>query len=101
LMLHNDGRRVVHPLLGYIEERRRERERWVGALVDTHVQRRVIVGGADPVSGLHMLRRYEALVPNPDTVLLPSIGHYPQVEAPREVTDAFLQFHERLANGPT
>jgi pimeloyl-ACP methyl ester carboxylesterase len=98
LMLHNDGRRVAHPILGYIEERRRERERWVGALVETRVPKRLIVGGADPVSGVHMLRRYEALVPHPDTVLLPDVGHYPQVEAPLAVTQAFLQFHDRLAN---
>ena len=98
LMLHNHGRRVVHAILGYIDERRRERERWVGALVETHVPKRVIIGGVDPVSGLHMLKRYAALVPNPDTVLLPDIGHYPQVEAPLEVTRAFLQFHDRLTN---
>ena len=55
----------------------------------------VINGPIDPVSGAHMVERYRELVPNPDTVLLDGIGHYPQVEAPDRVVDAVLDFHAR------
>ena len=48
------------------------------------------------VSGAHMLARYRELVPNPDTVSLPGIGHYPQVEAPEALAEAFLNFIRRL-----
>lgn len=99
LLEHNDGRRVLHKLIGYMAERRAHRERWVGALVTTQVPLRVIDGPLDPVSGAHMVARYRELVPNPDTVLLPGIGHYPQIEDPDGVLRAFLDFHETRLRG--
>jgi pimeloyl-ACP methyl ester carboxylesterase len=96
LASEQDGTRVVPELLGYMEERRRHRARWVGALQTTPVPLRVIDGPEDPVSGAHMVTRYRELVPNPDVVLLDGIGHYPQVEDPRRVVRAFLEFHHRL-----
>jgi len=83
-----------------MEERRQKRERWVGALRSTRVPLRVIDGPEDPVSGAHMVERYRELVPNPDTVLLPGIGHYPQVEDPQGVLRAFLDFHEARLRTP-
>ncbi|MEK7266372.1 MAG: alpha/beta hydrolase, partial [Pseudomonadota bacterium] len=56
---------------------------------------RLIDGGLDPVSGAHLYRHYKELVPNADAVLLEEIGHYPQMEAPGAVVDAFLEFHHR------
>jgi pimeloyl-ACP methyl ester carboxylesterase len=82
------GLRLAPRLLGYIAERRRWRERWVGALVATAVPRRLIVGPEDPVSGRSLLARYRELVPGADVVELPAIGHYPQVEAPAAVLEA-------------
>lgn len=96
LVSANDGVALMPVLLGYMEERRRHRERWVGALRTTRVPLRVIDGPEDPVSGGHMVERYRELVPNADTVLLPGIGHYPQVEDPDGVVRAFLEFHARL-----
>jgi len=97
LVAENDGPAVFPKLIGYMEERKRFRERWVDALVRSPVPLRVIDGADDPVSGAHMAARYRELVPNPDVVLLPGIGHYPQLEAPRAVLDAFFAFHERPA----
>jgi pimeloyl-ACP methyl ester carboxylesterase len=97
LLEHEDGRRVLHKIIGYMAERRAHRERWVGALVNATIPLRVIDGAVDPVSGAHMVARYRELVPNPDTVLLPTIGHYPQVEDPDAVQRAFFDFHETRA----
>ena len=97
LVTHNAGHRQMHRLIRYIEERREHRERWVGALQNTRVPMRLINGPEDPVSGAHMVARYRELVPAPDVVSLPGIGHYPQVEAPRQVLEAFLEFHRKLA----
>jgi pimeloyl-ACP methyl ester carboxylesterase len=95
LVDYNGGSRIAHELLGYMEERRRYRERWVTALQRSDVPLRVIDGVADPVSGAAMVARYRELVPSPDVVELPGIGHYPQVEAPGAVLEAFLAFHRR------
>ena len=62
----------------------------------TRVPMRLINGPLDPVSGEHMARRYLELIPNPDVVLLPEIGHYPQVEAPDLVLQALYDFHVRV-----
>jgi pimeloyl-ACP methyl ester carboxylesterase len=72
----------------------------VGALQKTRVPLRVVNGPQDPVSGAHMVERYRELVPDPDTVLLPGVGHYPQVEDADGVVRAFLDFHVRLGTPP-
>lgn len=96
LIAHNNGQRIAHKLMRYIDERRRNRERWVGALQKTAVPLRLINGPLDPVSGAHMAERYCELVPRPDVILLSQVGHYPQVEAPERVLAALFEFHERL-----
>jgi len=95
LIRREGGNRIMHRLIRYLPERQANRKRWVGALQRTKVPLRVIDGPLDPVSGQHMVDRYRELVPNPDTVTLPGIGHYPQVEDSAGVLKAFLAFHER------
>lgn len=94
LLTENDGLAALPGLIRYIPERRRHRERWVGAMRDAAVPLNLIDGGADPISGAHMAERYRELVPSPDVTLLPAIGHYPQVEAPAEVLAAYLAFRD-------
>lgn len=96
LLLVNDGRRVLPRLIGYMEERRQQRGRWVGALMHSDVPLKLINGEADPISGAHMAARYRELVPAADITLLVGIGHYPQCEAPAAVLDAFLAFRAGL-----
>lgn len=100
LVAHNDGASIAHLLIGYITERREQRDRWVGAMQKTHIPLRFINGPADPVSGRHMAERYRELIPNPDVVLLDGIGHYPQLEAPERVLDAYFEFVGRHSGGP-
>jgi pimeloyl-ACP methyl ester carboxylesterase len=92
VVAYNGGSRISHRLLRYLEERRRRRERWTGALQRTRVPLRLINGAVDPVSGAHMAARYRELVPQPDIVSLERIGHYPMVEAPQAVLEALLAF---------
>ena len=97
LLAHHGGKRIAHKLIRYIPERRANRARWVGALQSASLPLRLIDGPVDPISGAHMVERYRELVPKPDTVLLPGIGHYPQVEDPQGTLRAFLAFHRRIA----
>lgn len=96
LIAHNQGPAVMHRLIRYMPERVQQRERWLSAMQRTRVPLRVIDGGADPISGEHMVARYRALIPDPDTVVLKEIGHYPQVEAASEVLAHYLAFRQRL-----
>ena len=101
LVVEGDGLPLVPQLLGYMKERRLFRERWVGALVSTSVPRRLVVGARDPISGESLIARYRELVPQADVVVLPEIGHYPQVEAPQAVLEALASFPTRPARSGT
>jgi pimeloyl-ACP methyl ester carboxylesterase len=92
---HNDGLRVMPRLIRYLDERRAQRDRWVGALQRSPVPLRFVNGPEDPVSGRHMAERYRELIPNPDVVLLEGIGHYPQLEAPERVLAAWRDLVDR------
>lgn len=97
LLNENDGIAVLHKLIGYMRERKQFRARWVGALMlarEAGVRVRLIDGADDPVSGRHMAARYQQLIKQPDVVLLNGVGHYPQIEAPREVLRAVLSLHQ-------
>jgi pimeloyl-ACP methyl ester carboxylesterase len=91
LVNENDGMRVMPQLIGYIAERKRSRERWVGALVNPPCPVRLINGPLDPVAGADTIARYRELVPNANVVVLDGVGHYPQVEAPSKVLAAVLE----------
>ena len=68
-----------------MNDRNRNRDAWVNALINTSIPIRLVNGPEDPVSGRHLVERYKELVPNPDCVFLDNIGHYPNVEAPQEI----------------
>ncbi|MDO9320777.1 MAG: alpha/beta hydrolase [Pseudomonas sp.] len=94
LIASNNGPAVLHLLIRYIPERRVQRDRWLAAMQREELPLRLIVGAVDPISGVHMLVRYRELLPNADYVLLNTIGHYPQTEAPAEVLQHYLQFRQ-------
>jgi pimeloyl-ACP methyl ester carboxylesterase len=96
LLRQNEGQGVMHRLIRYIPERRRQRARWLGAMQATALPLKLIDGAADPVSGAHMVARYRELIPRADVTELQGIGHYPQVEAPEQVLAAYLEFRARI-----
>lgn len=96
LMVHKGGKNIVHKLLRYMPERKQHRERWVGAIASAPCPVLLLNGPEDPVSGRHMARRYEELIPNPQVISLEGIGHYPQVEAPEQVLSHYLNFLKSL-----
>lgn len=98
LIARDNGPAVMHRLIHYIPERRQQRDRWVAAMQKGGVPLRVIDGAVDPISGAHMVERYRELIPQPDTVLLEGIGHYPQTEAPCQVLQHYQAFRTGLAN---
>ena len=97
LMIYNGGNLVLHKLIKYINERRANRDRWVGALSDSQCKIGLINGPADPISGRHAAEYYQKTVRKPWVKLLPEhIGHYPQVESPEAVLEAYQEFCKEL-----
>jgi pimeloyl-ACP methyl ester carboxylesterase len=96
LISHNDGKQF-HNLITYMTDRKTHRERWVGALRQSEIPIGLINGSVDPVSGAHMVERYREVVSRDHFIVeLPTIGHYPQVEAPAEVLEAYFRFLRQL-----
>ena len=82
-----------------MRDRIEHRERWVTALQKSVIPLALINGSVDPVSGAHMVARYLQLQCRLDYLKeLPAIGHYPQVEAPVDVTASYLEFRRALQN---
>lgn len=92
LIKREEGASALAGLIAYIPERIRHRQRWVGALQNTDLPLALIDGLSDPISGAHMVRRFRELINTARIVELESIGHYPQIEAPKRVVEAYLDF---------
>jgi len=89
----NNGRAVIPKLIYYMQERKVNRSRWVGALEQSNavaIPLHLIDGVIDPISGAHLVKRFRELIPGARVTELPEIGHYPQVEAPESVVQAFI-----------
>lgn len=96
LVAENNGIAMLPRLIRYIEERKIYRERWVMPLVNMVVPIRLINGIEDPISGKHLADRFAEIIPQADIVLLENCGHYPHVETPEAVLNAFFAFHDKL-----
>ena len=57
----------------------------------------LVWGEHDEVVPLPVMRRFEELLPNARTILMPKIGHVPQMEAPRQVAADYLRFRASLS----
>lgn len=91
ILEYNDGKRVLHKVGRFIDDRYEHRNRWVRAMRETSVPMRLIDGAVDPNSGAHMARRYQEVIPGADVVMLDDIGHWPQLEAPDAVWRHFIE----------
>jgi pimeloyl-ACP methyl ester carboxylesterase len=88
LMLHNDGRRVLHKIAGYMRERVRMAEQWTGPLERLDLPLRIIWGDRDPIAVYAIAERLCERNPRARLLTLEGVGHYPQLEAPQRVARA-------------
>jgi pimeloyl-ACP methyl ester carboxylesterase len=90
LLAHNDGHRIAHLLISYLDERGRYASRWHGAVRDWPKPLSFLWALEDPVATTNVLDGLRELRPAADVVELPGVGHYPQVEVPEVFTRAAL-----------
>ncbi|NXL38937.1 MEST protein, partial [Glaucidium brasilianum] len=91
-LLHNN--RFLFSILQYINQRKKHRDRWVGALTSTSVPLHLIYGPLDPVNPHpEFLQLYKKVLPTSTvSVLDDHISHYPQLEDPTGFLNAYLNF---------
>lgn len=93
ILLYNDGKAIAYLIGRLVFEKKIHQHRWISAMQKTPIPMCFINGPADPNSGIHMAKRYEELIPNPNVVLLSSnIGHWPHLEAPQQVLEEYISF---------
>ncbi len=90
LLANNDGHRIAHLLISYLDERERYADRWHGAVRDWPKPLSFLWALDDPVATTNVLDGLRELRPAADVVELPGVGHYPQVEVPEVFTRAAL-----------
>lgn len=82
LMTYNDGNRLGHKLVSYMDERVIYADRWHGALSRWQGDLHLAWGMQDPVAVPDILDGVLEMRPELPVVRMPEIGHYPQVEDP-------------------
>ncbi len=87
-MSRDDGQRIIHRLIRYMNDRSNHGERWVGALESTDVPLSFVWGMLDPISGAHMADRIRERLPAAPFLALEDVGHWPALEAPERVAAA-------------
>ena len=90
LWSHNDGHRIAHLLISYLDERVKYASRWHGAVQGWAKPLSFLWALDDPVATTNVLDGLRELRPAATVVELPGVGHYPQVEVPEEFTRAAL-----------
>jgi pimeloyl-ACP methyl ester carboxylesterase len=85
LMLYNNGRRVLPGIAGYMRERIRMGERWLGPLHRFDLPLKLIWGKEDPIAVYAIAKRLLEENPSAQLHTLEGVGHYPQLEAPSVV----------------
>ena len=82
LVRSNDGPRIYHRLAGYLAERDRYEQRWLGALARYTGMLALVWGEADPIATPFVADAIIRLRPDTVATRLAQIGHYPHWEAP-------------------
>lgn len=85
---HGGGRLMNHRVGRFWQDRLAQRDRLVNATLNAATPMRLINGAADPNSGWHMAQAFKQLKADAQVIELDAIGHWPQIEAARDVADA-------------
>ncbi len=96
---HHGGQRLVHRLSGYLDERVRFRQRWLGALAQLDLPVHLLWGRRDPVARAAIAERLAAIIPGAELSWLDDCGHYPMLEQPDEWSAAVVAFLDRHPAG--
>jgi pimeloyl-ACP methyl ester carboxylesterase len=93
ILNYNNGKSIAYLIGRLVFAKEKHQQRWITAMQQTKIPMCFINGPADPNSGMHMAVRYKQLIPDANIKLLDeNIGHWPQIEAPGQLIDAYFKF---------
>ena len=91
LMSYNDGNRLGHKLVSYMDERVIYADRWHGAVNSWEGDLRLAWGMKDPVAVPEVLDGLLEMRPDLPVIRFTDIAHYPQVEDPERFSAALAE----------
>lgn len=92
LLAREDGRLRMPQITRYLQERRRFRHRWIGALTRLDLPCHVLWGRQDPVAAPAIGQAVADETPGAALTWLDGLGHYPMLEDPEAWASAVLGF---------
>jgi pimeloyl-ACP methyl ester carboxylesterase len=96
LLARDDGVARMPATIGYVEERKRFRRRWIGALERCDVPLLVAWGRRDPVAVIGIAEKIARSTPGARLETWDDLGHWPQIEAPARVVATVGAFWDSL-----
>lgn len=99
LIRREDGHLRLPQTIEYVRERRRFRERWLGAWSRSDVPAMVAWGLRDTVAVPAIADELSRLAPRARRVDWPELGHYPQLEDPPQVASTLEAFWQEAEEG--
>ncbi len=91
LLEYNGGRKVIHLLSNYINERYYYWHRWIGALKDTSIFTKIVWPTHDPIAVKAIADQLHQEIPNNNLHWLKNSGHFPMLESPKEWSNLILK----------
>ena len=88
---YNNGRKVIHYLSNYINERYYFWHRWIGALKQTNITTKIVWATHDPIAVKAIAEQLQKEIPNNELLWLPKTGHFPMLENPKEWSELVLK----------
>ena len=88
---YNEGRKVIHKLSQYINERYTYWNRWIGALKETNLQTNIVWAKNDPVADPAIARLIATEISNNKLFWIENTGHFPMLENPDEWLNCILK----------
>lgn len=102
ILNYNEGKLIAYLIGRLVFDKVKYQTRWTETLKKTKIPFCYICGPFDPNSGTHMANRFLQEYPNRKVYFLSeSIGHWPQIESPKEVLSAYYLFIKEIQSLPT
>jgi pimeloyl-ACP methyl ester carboxylesterase len=93
-----EGRARLPQIAGYIGERTRFWDRWIGPLTRFDRPAHVFWGRRDPIARPAVAERLASEIPGSLLTWLPELGHYPMVEAPQRWAEGVVSFVDKAGS---
>ncbi|PQJ77826.1 alpha/beta fold hydrolase [Polaribacter porphyrae] len=88
---NNEGRKVIHQLTNYINERYYFWHRWVGALKETNIPTKIIWAKNDPIAVPKIAKLLSDEIKNNQLIWIENCGHFLMLEKPEKWLQLILE----------